>query len=120
MKIPNCNTQLNNLLILFSTIYCLFCCIIYWKAIYQYFNYALRPVDPSANQMLSVKIPQGATDHQVGVILKKKRLVRSSFVCDYYLQTHKESGVKAGTFKLKASYSTPQIVSLLQESRESH
>ena len=88
--------------------------------IHQYFNYALRPVDPSANQVLSVKIPQGATDHQVGVILKKKRLVRSSFVCDYYLQTHKESGVKAGTFKLKASYSTPQFVSLLQESRESH
>jgi len=95
----------------------LICCGL---GIYQYFNYALRPVDPSANQMLSVKIPQGATDHQVGVILKKKRLVRSSFVCDYYLQTHKESGVKAGIFKLKASYSTPQIVSLLQESRESH
>lgn len=95
----------------------LICCGL---GIHQYFNYALRPVNPSANQVVNVKIPQGATDHQVGVILREKRLVRSSFVCDYYLQTHKESGVKAGTFKLKASYSTPQIISLLQESRESH
>lgn len=87
--------------------------------IHQYFNYALRPVNPSASQVVRVEIPQGATDHQVGTILKEKQLVRSSFVCDYYLQTHKEAGVKAGTFKLKASYTTPQIVKLLQESRES-
>ncbi|WP_251574925.1 endolytic transglycosylase MltG [Limosilactobacillus agrestimuris] len=87
--------------------------------IHQYFNYALKPVDPSSKRIIHVEIPKGATDHQVGVILKGKRLVRSSFVCDYYLQTHKEAGVKAGTFKLKGSYSTPQIVKILQESRES-
>lgn len=88
--------------------------------IHQYFNYALTPVNKHSQVGVAVKIPRGATDHQVGVILKEKRLVRSSFVCDYYLQTHKSSGVKAGTFKLKASYSTPQIIQILQSSRASH
>lgn len=87
--------------------------------IHQYFNYALRPVDQASMRVVHVKIPRGATDHQVSVILRDKRLVRSRFVCDYYLQTHKESGVKAGSFKLKQSYSTPQIVSILQQSRAS-
>jgi UPF0755 protein len=87
--------------------------------IHSYFNYSLRPVNSSSERIVHVKIPQGATDHQVGKILKEKQLVRSSFVCDYYLQTHKKAGVKAGTFKLKASYSTPQIVSILQEPQKS-
>lgn len=94
----------------------LICCGL---GIHQYFNYALKPVDSSSKQTVRVQIPKGATDRQVSTILKSKHVVRSRFVCDYYLQTHKSSGVKAGTFKLKASYSTPQIVSLLQQSRAS-
>ena len=37
------------------------------------------------------------------------------YVFDYYLQTHKTQGIKAGRFYLKRSQSTPQIVEKLQQ-----
>lgn len=94
----------------------LLCCAL---IIHRYFNYSLTPVNASSNQVVTVTIPRGATDHQVGRILKEKKVVRSAFVCDYYLQTHKTTGIKAGKFKLKASYSTPKIIKILQEPQAS-
>lgn len=86
-------------------------------AIHQYFNYALKPVDRTSHTQVTVMIPQGATDDQVAKILKQNRLVRSSYVFSYYLQTHKTSGVKAGRFTLDRSLSIPQIANQLQQSR---
>jgi UPF0755 protein len=48
-------------------------------------------------------------------LLKKQKLVRNAYVFDYYLQTHKTQGIKAGRFYLKRSQSTPQIVEKLQQ-----
>lgn len=86
-------------------------------AIHQYFNFALQPVDSGNHRRVTVTIPQGATDDEVGTILKKKRLVRSPFVFSYYLQTHKTNGVKAGTFTLDRSLTVPQITKQLQTNR---
>lgn len=86
-------------------------------AIHQYFNYSLQPVDPSDHQKVTVVIPTGATDHRVARILKKHRLVRSQFVFDYYLQTHKTNGVKAGKFRLKRSASVPELAGVLQQNQ---
>ena len=86
-------------------------------AIHQYFNYALQPVSPNNRASVTVTIPKGATDDEVGAILKKKRLVRSSYVFSYYLQTHKTSGIKAGQFTLDRSLTVPQITRQLQNSR---
>ncbi|WP_283588583.1 endolytic transglycosylase MltG [Limosilactobacillus viscerum] len=85
--------------------------------IHQYFNYALQPVSPNNRASVTVTIPKGATDDEVGAILKKKRLVRSSYVFSYYLQTHKTSGIKAGQFTLDRSLTVPQITRQLQNSR---
>ncbi|MGN1279617.1 MAG: hypothetical protein ACI4T4_02910 [Limosilactobacillus sp.] len=86
-------------------------------AIHQYFNYSLKPVDPSDHQKVTVVIPSGATDHRVAQVLKKHRLVRSQFVFDYYLQTHKTHGVKAGKFRLTRSASVPELAGILQQNR---
>ncbi|MGM9892289.1 endolytic transglycosylase MltG [Limosilactobacillus sp.] len=94
-----------------------FVLIIAGLAIHQYFNYALRPVTPQSQSRVTVVIPRGTTDDEVGTILQKKRLIRSAFVFSYYLQTHKTSGVKAGRFVVKRSLTVPQIVNQLQDSR---
>lgn len=86
-------------------------------AIHQYFNYALQPVNGGNHTRVMVTIPRGATDDEVGTILKQKHLVRSSFVFSYYLQTHKTAGVKAGRFTLNRSLTVPQITEQLQTSR---
>lgn len=86
-------------------------------AIHQYFNYALRPVTAGNRDQVTVVIPQGATDDQVGTLLKEKHLVRSAYVFSYYLQTHKTSGIKAGRFTLNRSLSVPQIAVQLQTNK---
>lgn len=91
--------------------------IIAGLAIHQYFNYSLRPVDSNSHQRITVVIPTGATDHRVAKILKKHRLVRSQFVFDYYLQTHKTHGVKAGKFHLTRSATVPELVGILQQNQ---
>lgn len=86
-------------------------------AIHQYFNHALRPVDTTNRQQVTVTVPSGATDDEVAAILKEKGLVRSGYVFSYYLQTHKTKGVKAGKFRLSRAQSVPQMVTELQSSR---
>lgn len=85
--------------------------------IHQYFNYCLRPVAPASRQTVQVVIPKGATDHEVASLLKSHQLVKSQFVFDYYLQTHKTGGVKAGRFNLKRSATVPQLAEQLQENK---
>ncbi|MDD6432102.1 MAG: hypothetical protein PUF79_03140 [Lactobacillaceae bacterium] len=91
--------------------------IIAGLAIHQYFNYSLKPVDSSDHQRVTVVIPAGATDHRVAKILKEHHLVRSQFVFDYYLQTHKTHGVKAGKFRLTRSATVPELAGILQQNR---
>lgn len=91
--------------------------IIAGLTIHQYFNYALRPANYDDHQKVTIIIPRGATDHRVATIMKKHGLVRSKFVFDYYLQTHKMNGIKAGRFHLERSSSVPELVTTLQESR---
>lgn len=85
--------------------------------IHQFFNYSLKPVSHGNNEIVTVTIPKGATDHQVARILKQHRLVRSQYVFSYYLQTHKTGGVKAGKFRLKRSASVPEIATKLQQNK---
>lgn len=89
--------------------------IIAGLAIHQYFNYALQPVNHDEHQKVTVIIPRGATDRRVAGIMKKHGLVRSKFVFDYYLQTHKTNGIKSGKFYLRRSSSVPELVTTLQK-----
>lgn len=83
--------------------------------IHGWFNHELLPVDTIDQTKRVVVIPKGTTDKQTGSLLKKQKLVRNAYVFDYYLQTHKTQGIKAGRFYLKRSQSTPQIVEKLQQ-----
>ncbi|MDO4903565.1 MAG: endolytic transglycosylase MltG [Limosilactobacillus sp.] len=82
----------------------------------QYFNYSLTPVDSANHTTVTVTIKSGSTDRQVAQVLEKKGLVKSGYVFRYYLQTHKTSGVKAGTFSLSRSMTVPEITQELQTS----
>ncbi|MCG4778531.1 endolytic transglycosylase MltG, partial [Eggerthella lenta] len=66
-----------------------------------WFNHELLPVDADDQTRRVVVIPKGTTDKQAGTLLKKQKLVRNAYVFDYYLQTHKTQGIKAGRFYLK-------------------
>lgn len=88
--------------------------------VHHVFNSDLRPVDKSNHQRVEVVIPRGATDKEVAARLKEHGLIRNAYVFDYYLQTHKSNGVKAGRFILKKSMSTPELVDHLQQTRYAH
>lgn len=85
--------------------------------IHQFFNYSLQPVAKNDRQTVTVVIPSGATDSEVAQIMKKHHLVRSRYVFDYYLQTHKTEGVKAGRFMLRRSLSVQELVAKLQQNQ---
>lgn len=88
--------------------------------IHHVFNQNLQPVDRDDDRRVAVVISRGATDRQLTTTLKDKGLIRSQLVFDYYLQTHKSDGVKAGRFYLRRSMSTPQLVSRLQTTHYAH
>ncbi|KRL83742.1 endolytic transglycosylase MltG [Ligilactobacillus apodemi] len=82
---------------------------------YRYFKSALEPLDKTSTKQIEVKIPVGSTTKQIGAILENKKVIKSGFVFDYYVKTHKISNLKAGYYVLKPSMSLAKISKTLQK-----
>ncbi|MBD5429913.1 endolytic transglycosylase MltG [Lactobacillus sp.] len=79
-----------------------------------YTAYALQPVNRHNEDVVSVHIPEGATNSQISQILKKKNLIHSSRIFNIWLKLHSESNFQAGDFYVSQSMNNKQIVSQLQ------
>jgi UPF0755 protein len=79
-----------------------------------YFDHSLEAVDKKNDQVVSVKIPMGATNKQIGKILANKHLIKSEVVFNYYSQLNDKSGFKAGYYSLQKSMDVKTITKLLK------
>lgn len=78
---------------------------------YIWYNGQLAPFDVKSNELRKVTIPSGSTLDQIGKILQKESIIKSSFAFNIYLRVSGVSNkLQAGVYRLSSSESTPQIV----------
>lgn len=81
---------------------------------FRYVKIAFKPVNANNNRIVSVDIPVGATNKQIGRILQKDKVIRSSTVFNYYTRVHNYTDFQAGTYNFKQSMSMDEILTELQ------
>ncbi|QNQ80181.1 endolytic transglycosylase MltG [Lactobacillus sp. PV034] len=79
-----------------------------------YTVYALQPANRHDENVVSVHIPEGATNDEIAGILKKDGLIRNISIFKMWLKTHSVAGFQAGDFYVSPSMNNRQIVSQLQ------
>lgn len=82
---------------------------------YRFVQKSLKPLDPTSNENIEVKIPIGSTNKQIGDILQKKHVIRSGFVFNYYVKSKRLGAFKAGYYDFKPSMSLATISNELQK-----
>lgn len=80
-----------------------------------FYYYNLTPVDKKSNEWQDVVISSGISRKDIAKLLKDKKLIRSDKVFMIYIKLNNANSLKAGTYKLKKSYSLGEIVKLLQK-----
>lgn len=80
-----------------------------------YINSAMKPVNSAKNTQIQVKIPLGASNKKIGTILQDKKLIKSSWVFDYYIKTHNKTSFNAGYYVLKPSMNLATVVNKLEK-----
>lgn len=79
----------------------------------QYYFANLKPVSSSQKTVIFT-VPSGATISQIGSLLSKQSLIRSSWVFEWYVHSANLSdSLEAGTFALSPSDSVQQIASTI-------
>ncbi len=82
---------------------------------YNYFQSALKPLDPKSQEVVQVDIPMGASSKKIGSILQEKKIVKSGSVFNYYVKSHNYSDFRAGYYQLNASMTLNQAAKRLQQ-----
>ncbi|MTV81041.1 endolytic transglycosylase MltG [Secundilactobacillus folii] len=82
---------------------------------YNYFQSALKPLNPKSQQVVQVDIPMGASNKRIGSILQNEGIVKSGAVFNYYVKSNNFSDFRAGYYQLKASMTLKQVAKRLQQ-----
>lgn len=80
-----------------------------------YVNSALKPMDKNATEFVTVEIPAGSSNREIGSILEKKGLVKNGQFFNYYTKFKNYSNFKSGYFNLQKSMDLETIIQKLQE-----
>lgn len=76
-----------------------------------WYNIQLTPVSSDTSQLKNITIALDSTPKQIGQQLKDQSIIRSATAFDIYLRlSGKRDVLKAGTYSLSSSETTPQIV----------
>lgn len=82
-----------------------------------WFNIQLKPYSSGISEAKTVKIVAGSTSSQIGKELEKQSIIKNALAFDIYNRlNNKNNLLKAGTYRLSSSESTPQIIKHLTES----
>lgn len=79
-----------------------------------YTVYAMQPVNRHDENVVSVHIPEGATNDEIAGILKQDGLIHNTSIFKMWLKTHSVTNFQAGDFYISPSMNNKQIVSQLQ------
>lgn len=86
-------------------------------AIRKVYDSNLRPISASQKSQL-VTIPLGASAKEIGGILKKANLIRSSWAFEWYVRNQNlRDNLQAGTYSLRPNLSIPQIADVLTQGK---
>ena len=77
-------------------------------------NYMISPVDKNDNKKIEVIIPNGTTSRQIGVILKKKDLIRNELIFNVYIKLTNPKPMKASKYTFTKSMPLKEIVTALE------
>jgi len=86
---------------------------------YQYlYHQNLKPVSAQESEDVGFAIEPGSSVQQIGSKLEQQKLIKADWAFKRYVLQHGlADNLKAGTFKLKSSYSTPEIISIIVEGK---
>ena len=83
---------------------------------YSLYRISLRPVDSSNDSRVSVTIEKGMSTRGIAKFLKEKGEIRSSMAFVLYSKLHGvQGGLQAGSFVLKTSMRTPDVIEALSK-----
>ncbi len=80
-----------------------------------YIHSAVKPMDKNATEFVTVEIPAGSSNREIGAILEKKGLVKNGQFFNYYTKFKNYSNFKSGYFNLQKSMDLETIIQKLQE-----
>ena len=80
-----------------------------------YIPSAVKPMDKNATEFVTVEIPAGSSNREIGAILEKKGLVKNGQFFNYYTKFKNYSNFKSGYFNLQKSMDLETIIQKLQE-----
>lgn len=79
------------------------------------FKMNLTPVDKKTDKKIKVVIPNQTTTKEIGNILEKEGLIRSSQFFYVYCRIYSVNDLKASTYELSPSMSLEEIIDILKE-----
>jgi len=79
------------------------------------YNYNLKPVDKNDNTKIEVVIPSGSSVKNIGEILEKKELIRSSDFFYIYCKLFEVNDMKATTYVLSKDMDFEEIINMIRE-----
>ena len=82
---------------------------------YNYVNSALKPMDASSTEYMTVEIPAGSSTKQIGEILEKKGLIKNAQVFNLYSKFRSYGNYQSGYYNLQKSMDLDTIAKQLQE-----
>lgn len=89
--------------------------LVAFVAVFFWYQWVLRPIDPTSDVREVIQIPSGASVADIGVLLEGKGIIRSGFAFTLYVRSKgKEKELKAGSVLLYPSQSIPQVVDVLR------
>src|SRR3989338_8004737 len=80
-----------------------------------WYTWSLRPIDSQSDVRRTVKIATGSSVEMIRNLVEEKGIIRSSLAFKIYVKTHDaEIALQAGSFVLRPSMSTAQVVETLR------
>lgn len=83
--------------------------------VYRYIDSGLKPLDPENEQLVSIEIPSGSSNKQIGEILEQDHIIKSGIVFNYYTKFKNMTGFQAGFYQLAPNMTLDEIGKELQE-----
>lgn len=82
---------------------------------YNYISSALKPVDSSSTEYVTLEIPEGSSSKEIGDILEKNGLIKNAQVFNLYSKIKSYASFQSGYYNLQKSMDLDTIAQELQK-----
>jgi UPF0755 protein len=79
-----------------------------------WYNISLGPVTKDSS-LVTIEIPQGTTSNEAATLLKEEGIIKSDKAFMVYMRLNSGIAIKAGTYQIDTSLSTPEVISLISD-----